>query len=143
MALYSLATLTTNVTTAAATSELRTAASPRVAVREVGITLNAATATTIGLGRPAAIGITPTSPVTLLAQDPADSAATSTHALAWGTGPTVPANFFRRVALPATIGAGIIWTFGPRELVIAVSAAMVLWNILGGSALNIWWTVEE
>lgn len=143
MAMYSLGVLTTNVTTAAACAELRTSSTDRVQVREIGITLNAATLTTIGLGRPAAIGVTPTSPVTLLQQDPADAAATSTHALAWGTGPTVPTNFLRRAAFPATIGAGIIWTFGPRELIIAVSASLVLWNILGGAALNAYWVVEE
>lgn len=143
MAFYALGVLTTGTANATAACELRTTSTDRVSVREVGLTLAAATASIIGLGRPAAIGVTPTTPVTLLAQDPADAAATSTSALAWGTGPTVPTNFLRRVATSGTIGVGIIWTFGPRELVIAVSSSLVIWNLQLNSALNVYWVVEE
>jgi len=135
MATYSLANLTTNVTAANAALELRTTATDRVRVEEVGLSLNAATASTFGIGRPAAIGITPTSPITWLAQDPASPAGTAQTALAWGTGPTVPANFFRRWNLPATIGAGFIFFFD--NLWIAVSSSIVLWNIATGSAVNV------
>lgn len=100
---------------------------------ELSLTISAATASTFGFGRPAAIGITPTSPVTVLAEDGGNTAAgNTTTALAWGTGPTVPANFFRRISLPATIGAGIIWTF-PRGIVVLKALTSVLWNPSGGS----------
>jgi hypothetical protein len=135
MAVYSLANLTTAVGAAAATLELRTASTDRGKVLEAGWCLNAATASTHGIGRPAAIGVTPTSPITWLAEDPAEPAGTCQTALAWGTGPTVPANFFRRVALPAVAGAGVILTF-PNFLVIAVSSSLVIWNIAASSALN-------
>jgi len=135
MAVYSLANLTTATGAAAATLELRTASTDRGKVLEVGWFLNAATASTHGIGRPAAIGVTPTSPITWLAEDPAEPAGTLQTALAWGTGPTVPANFFRRVALPAVIGAGVILTF-PLPLVIAISSSIVIWNIAASSALN-------
>src|SRR3990172_12259225 len=108
MATYSLANLTTNVTSANAALELRTASTDRVRLEELGASLNAATASTYGIGRPGAIGVTPTSPITWLAQDPASPAGTAQTALAWGTGPTVPANFFRRWNLPAQIGAGVM-----------------------------------
>lgn len=135
MAVYSLANLTTNVTAANAALELRTAATDRAALLELGLTLNAATASIYGVGRPAAIGVTPTSPITWLAEDPGSPAGSAQTALAWGTGPTVPANFFRRVNLPATIGAGIILVF-PRGLIIAISSSVVLWNIGTDSAVN-------
>ena len=136
MARYSLANRTTNVTIANATLELRTTSTDRAALSEMHAFLTAATASVFGIGRPAAIGVTPTSPITWLAEDPADPAGTAQTALAWGTGPTVPANFFRRIGLPATIGAGFILNF-PRGLVIAVSASMVLWNISATGACDV------
>ena len=135
MAVYSLANLTTATASGAATLELRTASTDRVRVTEIAWYLNAATASTHGVGRPAAIGVTPTSPITWLAQDPGDATGTAQTALAWGTGPTAPTNFFRRVALPAVIGAGVILTF-PEALTIAVSSSIVLWNLAANSAVN-------
>lgn len=135
MPIYSLANLTTGVGSGAAGLELRTASTDRAALREIGATLNAATASTYGIGRPAAIGVTPTSPITWLAEDSGSPAGTAQTALAWGTGPTVPANFFRRWNLPATIGAGFLLIF-PAGLLIAVSASIVLWNLAANGAVN-------
>jgi hypothetical protein len=128
LAVYSLANRTSNVTLAAANLEIRTAATDRPRVMEIGVWMAAATASVVGIGRPQAIGGTPTTPVTVLAEDPGDPAGTVTTALAWGTPPTVPLQFFRRLNLPATIGAGVILTF-PRGLVIAASNSIVHWNI--------------
>ena len=135
MAIYSLANLTTNVTAANAALEVRTASTDRARLLEFGAWLNAATASVYGIGRPAARGVTPTSPVTWLAEDEADPVGTVQTALAWGTGPTVPANFFRRVGLPATTGAGFLLGF-PRGLGMSVSASVVLWNIGTDGAVN-------
>jgi hypothetical protein len=142
MAIYSLANRTSATASAAAAKEVRTAAADRAAVLELGLTINAATASVFGLGRPAAIGVTPTSPVTVLAEDSGSPAGTVTTALAWATGPTVPANFFRRVSLPGTVGAGMIWTF-PRGLIIAISASLVLWNLIITSVADVWVVVDE
>jgi hypothetical protein len=141
MAIYSLAQRTTNFTIAQACWELRTTSTDRVAVLEIGFITNTATAQTIGLGRPAAQGVTPVN-VTFLAEDSASPAATTVASLSWGTSPTVPANFFRRVSLPATAGAGIIWTF-PRGLIVPVSASLVLWNITASVAADVWCVVDE
>jgi hypothetical protein len=100
VALVSLAQRTSNITTAAACWEIRTTASGKVSVQELGISLVTAAATVIGIGTPAAIGVTPTSPQTFLREDTADQTAVTTAAVAWGTGPTVPANFLDDGAFP-------------------------------------------
>ena len=63
MGLYELAARTSSGTSAAAAWEIRTSANVRARIMELGVFLAAATASTYGLGRPAAIGVTPTSPV--------------------------------------------------------------------------------
>jgi hypothetical protein len=145
MSRFALRTRTTVTTNAAACYELIGSTSgPRTALLELHLFLGAATQSLYGLGRPAAIGVTPTSPVTLLAEDPGDGSPQAKTAVAWGTGPTVPANFLRCVNLPAAIGAGIIWTFGPKGLVIPASGSLVLWNLQANSAaLDIVAVVEE
>lgn len=142
MAVYSLGVRTSNVTIANACLEIRTAATDRARIMEMGIFMAAATASTFGIGRPQAIGITPTSPVTVLSEEFADPAGTVTTALAWGTGPTVPTAFLRRVTLPATIGAGVVLTF-PRGLIIPISSSIVVWNITGTGVSDIYVVIDE
>jgi hypothetical protein len=109
---------------------------------EMLIMLNAATQSPIGIGRPQAIGVTPTSPQTVLAEDPADTTGLTQTALAWGTPPTVPLNLFRRVNLAAAIGAGIQLLF-PRGLVIAAAFGLVNWNIAAVSLYDCSIVVDE
>lgn len=143
MSIYSLANRTSSGTSAAATLEIIGAAAVGFRLLEVGITINAATASTFGLGTPQAKGVTPTSPITVLAEDAGNTTAgNTTTALAWGTPPTVPLNFFRRVSLPATIGAGIIWTF-PRGLYVLKNTTIVVWNLATNSVADIWAVVDE
>ena len=142
MAIYSIANRTSNVTIANANVELRTTSTDRARVMEIGIWMAAATASVVGIGRPGAIGVTPTSPQTVLAEDPGEPVGTVTTALAWGTGPTVPANFFRRANLPATIGAGVILTF-PRGLIVPVSGSIVNWNISATGVMDVHHVMDE
>jgi len=137
MAYTSLGVLTTGTSSGTAAWEIRANASSRIRIMELGFFLTAATASQIGLGRPAAIGVTPTSPVDFPMEDPADFnvAGECQSALAWTTGPTAPTAFYRRIGLPATIGVGVIWTW-PKGLVIPASGSMVLWNLAASSALN-------
>ena len=133
----SLGVRTADGTDAAAAWEIITGSTPgRVRVHEIGFFLAAATASTIGLGRPAATGITPTSPVNFLPTDPNDVIASGVvqSAVAWGTGPTVPTAFLRRISFPATAGTGVIWQF--EDLVIPVSSSIVLWNLASNSVLD-------
>jgi hypothetical protein len=142
VAIYSLGLNSTVTTIASSAMDILAASTNAPRIVEIGVSLGAATASTYGLGR---AGNTPvqTSGVALLAENPNDGAANTKAAVAWGTAPTVPANFFRRISLPATIGAGVIWTF-PRGLILAASAAMEFWNIAANSAsVNVNWVVDE
>jgi hypothetical protein len=145
MAIYSIANRTSATANAAAAQETIAGSNLGYRLLEFGLSINAASASVFGIGRPAATGITPTSPQTVLAEDGGNTAAgNTTTALAWGTGPTVPANFFRRVSLPATIGAGIIWTF-PRGIIVLKTLSTVLWNPGGGSnsVADSWVVLDE
>lgn len=142
MSIYSLSLNSTVTTTGAAAMDCKAAATNTPNIMEVGLSLGAATASTYGLGR---AGNTPTqtAPVLLQAEDPSKPAALTGCAVAWSVAPTVPAQMFRRIGLPATIGAGVIWTF-PRGLSLAVSASMLIWNLATNSAsTNAWWVVDE
>jgi hypothetical protein len=128
MAIHSLARRTTNVTGSNAATEFIAGATHRAKVVEAGIIMAAATASVFMIGRPAAAGVTPTAPVLLLPEDIGDSAPECKTALAWGTSPTDPTAAFRRPNLPATIGAGIIFTF-PRGIMLAVNGTLVIQNV--------------
>jgi hypothetical protein len=142
MAIYSLSLNTTVTTTGAAAMDIMASSANSPRIMEVGINLITATASTYGLGRSGNTEVQ-TSPVTVLAENPSDPAGNSKCAVAWGTAPTVPANFFRRIGLPATAGAGVIWTF-PRGLILATSAGMLIWNLAANSAsANAWFVVDE
>jgi len=144
MGLYSLSVRTTATASGAACAELRSSASDRLRIREIEVTIATAVASIFGLGRPAAIGVTPTSPVTVLAEDFADAAGTGVVALAWGTGPTSPTAFFRRCGLPASIGAGRAWGFwnGPG-LIVPVSSSIVVWNLQLNATADITFVLDE
>jgi hypothetical protein len=144
MARYTHAARTT-ATAAGANWELRSAASARLYVQEIGIFMGAATASSFGLGRPAAIGVTPTSPVTVQANDPADPAGTAQTAVAWGTAPTNPTStiYLRRIGLTNVIGAGVIWTFAPPGLVVPVSSSLVIYNLATNGVADIYVVMDE
>lgn len=137
MARYSLGITTPAAAAGAAYANLISAAGERLYVREIGLFLNAATASSIGLIRPATVG-TATSPVAGQAVDAADAAATGTVGTAWSAAGTIGSNYLRKITLPAAIGNGIIWTFGERDLVVPVSSCLFLWNFgaAAGSVLN-------
>lgn len=145
MALYTHAARTSTTTTGVATWELRSTSTDKLFVVEIGIFIAAATASTFGLGRPAAIGVTPTTPVTVQAFDTGDPAGTGTTAVAWGTAPTAPTSaiYLRRIGLPAAIGNGVIWTFGERGLAVPVSSSLVIYNLSTTSVADIYVTLNE
>jgi len=143
MAIFSIPQRTTVAANAAAAWEIRSAATNKPKIMELGISLSAATASIYGLGRPAAIGVNPTTPLTVLDESDGNGPTGNTQtAVAWAAGPTAPTNFLRRVALPATLGAGVILTF-PRGLSLPISGSVVLWNLQANSASTELWVVVD
>jgi hypothetical protein len=118
---------------------------------ELGLSCNAATASNISLLRNTAAGYTATTSSSVGQQENpsgADAAGTSVVDSAWSTPPTVTAaSRIRRFTLPATIGAGLIWTFQNGIWVRSATATdiLVIWNEGGsaGSALNGYCVWEE
>jgi hypothetical protein len=127
MSIGSIGVRQTNLTITQAGLEIRTTAAVKARVLEVSLLSNNATAATIGLGRPQALGVTPGGTATFQRDDSGDPVCVTTTALSWATSPTVPLVFHRRWSC-AAVGAGVIWTF-PRGLAIPVSASLVTWNI--------------
>lgn len=141
MARYSLGTRTSNGTDAEACYEL-IAGAQGFNLLELRISLVAATATTLGLGRPAAIGVTPTTPITLKAEREAAGVALAKSAVAWATKPTIPAAFLRRAGLPATIGANVEWKF-EKGIVVPAGGSIILWNLATNSILDVLAVIDE
>lgn len=135
MAIYSLALRSTVTTIAAASWAALSPASNEAAVMELGYFNGAATACVVGIGRSANTP-TLTGGVAFLAEDEGRPTGVTQAAVAFGTAPTVPAQFFRRFDLAALIGAAVVFTF-PRGVVLAAAgAAIVCWNITANSAVQ-------
>jgi hypothetical protein len=114
-----------------------------VTLRKMTISLAAATASTLGLGRPAAIGVTPTSPVRLLPDRAGDPFEVDTKtAVAWGTPPTQPAAFMARISFPAVIGSTIVWEFN-NGILIPAGGSLTLWNLAVNGVLDVTVEVDE
>ena len=109
-------------------------------IKEIGVFANAGTLSPIWLCRGAnALVQTGT-----IIGNPMDAscqlAATGCVASTWSTAPTTPSVVLRRGAIPATAGAGLIWTF-PEDLIVlngtAAANFLVLWNPTGGSTASV------
>jgi hypothetical protein len=143
MALFALAQLTTATAAASASWEVRSTAASKPKIMELGLSQNAATQSQFGIGRPGAIGVTPTSPQTFVDEGDGNAAtALTTAAVAWGTGPTVPANFNRRFTTAGSFGVGVIFTF-PRGLGLPVSGSIVVWILTTAPVCNVYAVVDE
>lgn len=134
MAIYSLSQRTTVTTIAAASHAFLAPATNEPALMEYGYFNGAATACVVGLGRSANVP-TLTGGVAFLAEDVDRPTGLTQGAVAFGTAPTVPTQFFRRWSLAALVGAAVVFTF-PRGIVLgAAGAAIVTWNITANSAV--------
>lgn len=103
-------------------------------VMEAFVQTLAATASTYALGRS---GNTPaqTGTTALAFEDPGNTATSNvTSAVTWGTAPTAPSVWARRCYLPATAGAGMIFTFPKGYGLLASAASFVLWTLAASSA---------
>ncbi len=142
MAIYSIGVRTTSTTIATAAIEFR--AVRRCDILAINIFSTAATVVTWGLGRPAN---TPAGGTINLgqAEDP-NSAVTTSGLVISGqsTAPTVPGNFVRRIHLPGSIGAGIMFTWPERGgLRVAAGASFVVWNITATPVCDIMFRFDD
>ncbi len=142
MGIYSAGARTVNITAGTMACRIISGNADNARIMEIGVTLVTATACTLGLGVPATAGATVTTSVTLQAEDTRDAAGVSTIATVQTTAPSAPTTYFRRVGLPATIGAGIVWTF-PQGLKLATSGSVVLWNITLSPLMDVWVVIDE
>ena len=141
MAVYSIARLISGTTISTACYELRTASTDRARILRWDTNIQSSATATFGLGRPGAIGVTPTSPVAWLAHNPADPAGTVLTALAWGTGPTAPTNFF--ILETFTLSSVRSQFQFPVPLVVGVSNSIVVWNVTATTAAIMTFVGEE
>jgi hypothetical protein len=141
MAKYSIGNRTSNTTTAAAALEV-IAPAAGTKVTQIMITLAAATASAFGIGKAAAVGVTPTTPAVLAKHDAGRPDTLTATALAWATPPTAPTVFFARTNLPAAVGATVTLSF-PDGITLATGESLVVWNLgaTGVSDINV--TVDE
>lgn len=145
MSISSLGLRTVNFTISQACVEYRSVAAIAPKLIEFSfIVQGTGTVQSIGLGTPAARGITPVN--TLFQRDvPAtstDPASTTNGSLAWATSPTTPTTFVRRWSCAAVSGVGVVWVF-PRGFVIPVSSSLVCWNITATVAADVNAIVDE
>jgi len=145
MARFQLGVRTSNVTSAQSLFEI-IAGAMGCRLRGINITLATAVTGAFGVGRPAAKGITPTTPITFPTVDGVGDPSLSKIALAWGTSPTAPSPYYRRVSMPATIGAmaDLVFTVvGRGGIWIPAGGTLVLHNITGGPTLDATIEIEE
>lgn len=140
-----LAVRSGNLTSGTALIEIIAGASVPLRITEITVTAVAALSTTrLGLGIPAAAGVTPTK-VTLLNADPLITyTPVSAFATAWGTAPTAPSQMLRQVQ-PRQIGDGVVWAWpwpptgfaNEDPLVIPAGQTLVLWNQATGKSIEV------
>jgi len=132
----SLALRTTTFTSGStACIEWRASSTAGFVVKQIEIAQATATACTYGLGRPQAIGVTPTSPVLFQSYDGL-STSPIYGAIAWGTSPTVPLAYLRAWNSAASVGEKVIWTFDDG-LVVLPTKSLVIWNVTTTVACDI------
>lgn len=128
MARYGIGISKTTGAAAGLLTQLRAGASRDLRVYEIGVFASTAVSGTIGLIRPSAVGATFTSSGVGAPEDNAAGAGVAVVDIAATTAPTIGTNYMRRIVLPGSIGAGVIWTF-PVGINIPISTSLALWQI--------------
>lgn len=120
--------------------EVRAAATDRVRLRQLHVSIEAATALNLALFRTTVIGTAGTA-VTATKQDNAEGAA-SASVVTGPTGGTLETTAVRRFFLPAAAGASVMYVFeGDDEIVLPVSGSLMIRND-GAIGPAITWTLE-
>ena len=121
-------------------------APPLQNIRLRRLVLSSAVATTgiYGLGRPAAKGVTPTTPVLFQAERLNSDAAVTAGAVAWATPPTAPSvAYLTRHTVLAALGSGFELDFGEDGLEVLKNTTIVLFGIGTVVACDVSAQIEE
>lgn len=150
MARFQLAVRTSNVTSGQAALEV-IAGGKACTIKAFSLSLVTAVVGVFGVGRPAAAGITPATPVRLLPTGAAvGDSSQAAVALAWATPPTAPTQYFKRASMAGVIGS--LWpNFEPHMPApqgtvgwfVPAQTSLVLFNILGGPTLDVDIEIDE
>ena len=127
MARYGNSITKTTGAAAAAICTLSTNASRDARVFEVGIFASTAVSGEVGLMRPGNTPGTPSGGQVGAALDNVSGAGSAGLHNTWATTQPTAGTGMRRIVLPGTIGAGVIWTF-PEGIVIPASGFLMLWQ---------------
>lgn len=98
---------------------------------EISVFAETAVAGTVGIGRPATAGTSNANSGAIASGAGYDNTTGAGAALidtGWSVAPTAPTIPWKRAALPATIGAGIIWTFPQGIVVPANGGTVIVWQ---------------
>lgn len=103
-------------------------------LRELHLTQIAATASRIGLARATTVSVAPVTTKPGRATVPGAPDSGTLLVAGWTTPPVISTNYLRRISLPATIGAGILWTWPADDpLLVGLGSAiaeLVLVNLV-------------
>lgn len=111
--------------------QLRAASTQRVELLELGVAVSTGPPSTnpqFRLVRAATLG-TSTATVTPQPEDPGNAPAVTLLDTTWSTAPTLAANDLRSFPVPASIGAGIVWTWYDKPLTIPISGGLCIVNL--------------
>ena len=128
MARYEIGIIKTTGAAAGLLCQLRAGSARDIRVFEVGVFASTAVSGEVALIRPSAVGATFTSSGVGAALDPATIAGVTVVDTAATTAPTIGTNYMRRIVLPGSIGAGVIWTF-PQGISIPTSGSLAFWQL--------------
>ena len=137
--LYTAGFVTVAAATGAAYATFHTTAANLMRIREIGIFVNAATASSVEIVQ----CTTATASTSVLGQALDQSATTTSISsvdTAWTVAPVIGTNVpLNKITIPATIGSGVIWDWNEgEELIIPAGKYFALWNFGAGtgSVLN-------
>jgi hypothetical protein len=143
MTLYALSQRTIATAGSSTAWEIRSSSTNKPKILEFGLSQVSAVNGSYGIGRPGSIGVTPTTPQTFADEGDGNAPASlTTGAVAWGTAPTAPSFFNRKITCTNVIGGGAIFSF-PRGFVIPVSSSITLWLFSIAPVLDTYAVVDE
>lgn len=128
MARYEIGVSKSQVAATGMICQLRAGTTRDLRVYEIGVFASTATSGDIALVRPTGIGGIFTSSSVGAALDTASIAGTAVVDTGASTQPTIGTNYMRRMTLPASIGAGVIWTF-PGGITVPTSGSLAIWQV--------------